>query len=152
MGIGTAKEGGESVVEPIGIGRNIGSDSDSSSIETDDEVGGREPDGQSGEEVDIGRNESQEGNPIDAGNQDGMDGSEPPPLEEPENPPRSPNPVIIGEGRYSLDGSSLSVMLHPQVIRTIRSSIPPKTDGGKWRPVLAVDPNGAMNVHWEPVD
>lgn len=152
MGIGTAKEGSESVVEPIGIGRNIGSDSDSSSIETDDEVGGREPDGQPGEKVDMERNESHEGNPIDAGNQDGMDGSEPPPLEEPENPPGSPNPVIIEEGRYSLDGSSLSVMLHPQVIRTIRSSIPPNTDGGKWRPVLAVDPNGAMNVHWEPVD
>ena len=61
MGIGTAKEGSESVVEPIGIGRNIGSDSDSSSIETDDEIGGREPDGQSGEEVDMERNESQEG-------------------------------------------------------------------------------------------
>ena len=63
MGIGTAKEGSESVVEPIGIGRNIGSDSDSGSIETDDEIGGREPDGQSGEEVDMERNESQEGEP-----------------------------------------------------------------------------------------
>ena len=63
-----------------------------------------------------------------------------------------PEAVKIGEGKYSLDGSSLSVLLHPEVIRTIRSSIPPNTDGGRWKPVLTVDPNGAMNVHWEPVE
>ena len=63
-----------------------------------------------------------------------------------------PEAVKIGEGRYSLDGSSLSVLLHPEVIRTIRGSIPPNTDGGRWKPVLTVDPNGAMSVHWEPVE
>ena len=57
-----------------------------------------------------------------------------------------PEAVKIGEGRYSLDGSSLSVLLHPEVIRTIRGSIPPNTDGGRWKP-MTVDPNGAMSVH-----
>ena len=49
----------------------------------------------------------------------------PPSPEEPENPPGSPNPVIIEEGRYSLDGSSLSVMLHPRSFERSGAPYPP---------------------------
>ncbi|DAC43014.1 MAG TPA: hypothetical protein HA247_04875, partial [Candidatus Thalassarchaeaceae archaeon] len=70
------------------------------------------------------------------------------------SPPPPPVPVErvnIGDGRYESSSSALSVDLHPEILRGIRSSIPEGTDGAKWRPVLRVAPNGSMSVQWEPI-
>ena len=151
MGIGTAKEGGGAVIETIGLRRDS-EDSEEAEFEADDQ--GDDLEGEDLGTDDLGSSEnspSKEEVEPDQPKIETVDESEASSVEE-EDAANVPEAVKIGEGKYSLDGSSLSVLLHPEVIRTIRSSIPPNTDGGRWKPVLTVDPNGAMNVHWEPVE
>ncbi len=147
MGIGTAKEGSESVVERIGVSKIKTEQEDSDEGDVDDpgkkSEGGGEDDGpdevEGDEELETPEAEEAKSYP-----EKGM--------APPQKAPPSWIPINIGEGVYSSDGSSLSVLLHPEVIGTIRRSIPADTDGGKWKPVLRVDPNGSLNVQWDPVN
>ena len=98
-------------------------------------------------EADEGEDEDLEPEEIEGEDGDDQGGpSPPPPL-----PPVPVERVNIGDGRYESSSSALSVDLHPEILRGIRSSIPKGTDGAKWRPVLRVAPNGSMSVQWEPI-
>ena len=151
MGIGTAKEGGGAVIETIGLRRDS-EETEETEFEADDRGDDLEEEGQGTDDLGSSENSpSEEEAERDQLKIEAVDMSEASIIEE-DDAANVPQAVKIGEGKYSLDGSSLSVLLHPEVIRSIRSSIPPNTDGGRWKPVLTVDPNGAMNVHWEPVE
>ena len=140
LGIGTAKESSETILEDIGLKK------------TDDSRGAQAEEVQE-DVIDI------EPETNEAGDEDEDVESEESGAESDDDegtPPLAPPPVPIervniGDGRYESSSSALSVDLHPEILRGIRSSIPEGTDGAKWRPVLRVAPNGSMSVQWEPI-
>ena len=140
LGIGTAKESSETILEDIGLKKTDDS-SGAQAEEVQEDVIDIEPEtNEAGDEdEDVESEESGAESDDDEG-----------------TPPLAPPPVPIervniGDGRYESSSSALSVDLHPEILRGIRSSIPKGTDGAKWRPVLRVAPNGSMSVQWEPI-
>ena len=140
LGIGTAKESSEVIREDIGLKKTVESGGVQAE-ETREDMMDIEPEADEGEDEDL---EPEEIEGEDGDDQGGP--SPPPPL-----PPVPVERVNIGDGRYESSSSALSVDLHPEILRGIRSSIPKGTDGAKWRPVLRVAPNGSMSVQWEPI-
>ena len=140
LGIGTAKESSEVIREDIGLKKtdeSVGAPAE----EAQEDKMDIEPDADEAEAED----EDVEPEEIEGEDDDDQGGPSPPP------PPVPVERVNIGDGRYESSSSALSVDLHPEILRGIRSSIPEGTDGAKWRPVLRVAPNGSMSVQWEPI-
>ena len=137
LGIGRTKEGYEAITEDIGLVKP-----DVSGDDRDEEAQGDVADIEP--EPDEVEDEDEEPEPDEVEDDDEGDSSPPP-------PPVPVERVNIGDGRYESSSSALSVDLHPEILRGIRSSIPEGTDGAKWRPVLRVAPNGSMSVQWEPI-
>ena len=137
LGIGRAKEGYEAITEDIGLAKTDVS-GDGRDEEAQGDVADIEP------EPDEVEDEDEEPGPDEVEDDDEGDSSPPP-------PPVPFERVNIGDGRYESSSSALSIDLHPEILRGIRSSIPEGTDGAKWRPVLRVAPNGSMSVQWEPI-
>ncbi len=140
LGIGTAKEDSETILEDIGLKKTDDSRG-AQAEEVQEDVVDNDPETTEAEDEDedVEPEESEAGSDDDEG-----------------SPPLAPPPVPIervniGDGRYESSSSALSVDLHPEILRGIRSSIPEGTDGAKWRPVLRVAPNGSMSVQWEPI-
>ena len=137
LGIGRTKEGYEAITEDIGLVKpDVSGDDRDEEVQEDGADIEPEPD-----EVEDEDEESE----TDGVEDDDEGDSSPPP------PPVPVERVNIGDGRYESSSSALSVDLHPEILRGIRSSIPEGTDGAKWRPVLRVAPNGSMSVQWEPI-
>ncbi|RPG72530.1 MAG: hypothetical protein CBD52_002275 [Euryarchaeota archaeon TMED192] len=139
LGIGTAKEDSGVIREDIGL-RKTNESGGVQAKETQEDMVDIEAkaDETEDDDEDVESEESE-------GEDDDQGGSSSPP------PPVPIERVNIGDGRYESSSSALSVDLHPEILRGIRSSIPEGTDGAKWRPVLRVAPNGSMNVQWEPI-
>ncbi|MAM82270.1 MAG: hypothetical protein CL989_00010 [Euryarchaeota archaeon] len=140
LGIGTAKESSEVIREDIGLKKTDESGGAPAEEAQEDKMD-IEPDADEAEAED----EDVEPEEIEGEDDDDQGGPSPPP------PPVPVERVNIGDGRYESSSSALSVDLHPEILRGIRSSIPEGTDGAKWRPVLRVAPNGSMSVQWEPI-
>ena len=140
LGIGTAKESSEVIREDIGLKR-MDESGGAQAEETQEDMMDIEPEADEAE----GEGEDVEPEEVEGEDDDDQGGSSPPP------PPVPVERVNIGDGRYESSSSALSVDLHPEILRGIRSSIPVGTDGAKWRPVLRVAPNGSMSVQWEPI-
>lgn len=140
LGIGTAKESSEVIREDIGLKR-MDESGGAQAEETQEDMMDIEPEADEAE----GEDEDVEPEEVEGEDDDDQGGSSPPP------PPVPVERVNIGDGRYESSSSALSVDLHPEILRGIRSSIPEGTDGAKWRPVLRVAPNGSMSVQWEPI-
>ena len=141
LGIGTAKEDSETILEDIGLKKTDVSRG-AQSEEVQEDVVDIEPEAHEAEDEDEGVESGEIGTESD-------DNGGTPPLA---SPPAPIERVNIGDGRYESSSSALSVDLHPEILRGIRSSIPEGTDGAKWRPVLRVAPNGSMSVQWEPIE
>jgi len=140
LGIGTAKESSEVIREDIGLKKTDESGGAPAEEAQEDKMD-IEPDADEAEAED----DDVEPEEIEYEDDDDQGGPSPPP------PPVPVERVNIGDGRYESSSSALSVDLHPEILRGIRSSIPEGTDGAKWRPVLRVAPNGSMSVQWEPI-
>ena len=138
LGIGTAREDSETILEDIGLKKTDDSRG-AQAEEVQEDMIDNEPETTEAEDEDVEPEESETESDDDEGSQ-------------PLAPPPVPiERVNIGDGRYESSSSALSVDLHPEILRGIRSSIPEGTDGAKWRPVLRVAPNGSMSVQWEPI-
>jgi hypothetical protein len=140
LGIGTAKESSETILEDIGLKKTDDSRG-AQAEEVQEDVIDIEPETNEAEDEDEDVESEESGAESD-------DDEGTPPLAPPPVPIERVN---IGDGRYESSSSALSVDLHPEILRGIRSSIPEGTDGAKWRPVLRVAPNGSMSVQWEPI-
>ena len=117
-GIGTAKEGGGAVIETIGLRRD--SEDSGRQNEADDQGDDLEGEDQGTDDLGSSENSPSKEEEHDQPKIEAVDESEASIVEE-EDAANVPEAVKIGEGKYSLDGSSLSVLLHPEVIRTIRA-------------------------------
>ena len=150
LGIGRAKEGSDAILEDIGLKKtddlvDRGAQDATKHMADMEANENDEPEESEVEsEIDSEDEESEVESEIDS--EDEEEGLTMP------SPPAPMKKVKIGDGRYESSSSALSVDLHPEILRGIRSSIPDDTDGGKWRPVLRVAPNGSMSVQWEPIE
>ena len=150
LGIGRAREGSDAILEDIGLKKTddvVDRGAQDATEHTADMEANENDEPEESEvesEIDSGDEESEVESEIDSGDEE--EGLTMP------SPPAPMKKVKIGDGRYESSSSALSVDLHPEILRGIRSSIPDDTDGGKWRPVLRVAPNGSMSVQWEPIE